>query len=171
MKTTSWDWLVRLVHWSVAGLFLYNYFWSSHGSIVHMNIGWTLMGLVITRLLWGLFAKPPARLTSFFPTPQRIKTHVYELKQREQPANVGHNPFGAIAIFLMWFGLIFAAFTGWFMDTDWGFEHDVYEWHELTVELLFYLICVHVSAVVIMSFWLKRNLIRAMIVGSFKNSP
>ncbi len=188
--TASWDWLVRIVHWSVAILFAVNYFMTKDGEstladievngeelfpwngyLIHEYIGWAIVALVCGRILWGFIAKGPARISSFFPTPKRVMEHVHELKTRTPPAQVGHNPFGACAIFLMWFGLLTASLSGWGMDTDWAWDNDysdaLFDYHYLIVDLTFYLVCIHITAVILMSFWGKRNLVKAMVRGRF----
>lgn len=165
-KVTGWDVIIRGIHWIVAGLFLANYFYTEAGYEAHIRVGWTIFGLVLFRLAWGFtFAKGPNRIVNFVPTPTGIKEHAKELSTRQAHDQIGHNAFGSCAIFLMWFGLLSAAFTGWLQDTDWGFDNDVYEWHEFIVEALWILILVHVCAVILTSFWLRRNLIKQMIFG------
>lgn len=160
----GWDWLVRIAHWSVAALFLSNYFLTEKGSEIHEYVGWSLLGLIVTRLLWGMsFAAGPNRLSAFVPTIASAKRHITELTTRKAEEHVGHNPFGAMAIYLMWVGLITIVLTGWGMDTDWGFDNDVDQWHELAVDLTFAVVCLHVCAVVSVSLWLRKNLIKAMV--------
>ena len=164
-----WDILVRLIHWSVAGLFLANYYYTDPGYDAHINIGWIILGLVGLRLLWGVtLAKGPNHLRDFVPTPSRAQRHIHEIKTRQRPAGVGHNPFGSCAIYLLWTGLAAASLTGWLQDTDWGFDNGVDIWHRQVVQWLFILIVVHVSAVILTSLWLRTNLIRAMVLGRLK---
>lgn len=164
---SGWDLVIRSVHWIVAGLFLTNYFYTDPGYNAHINVGWTIFGLVIFRIVWGFtFALGPNRISNFIPTFYGIKDHVNELQTRHSHEEVKHNAFGGCAIFLMWFGLLSAAFTGWLQDTDWGFDNDVNEWHEFIVESLWMLAIIHISAVVLTSIWLRRNLIKQMIFGT-----
>ncbi len=165
-KKLGWDIITRLTHWVVAGLFLANYYYTDPGYNAHINVGWILMWLVLFRLAWGFtFAMGPNRIMNFIPTPKGLREHIQELKDRKAHDDVGHNAFGSCAVFLLWFGLLFAVFTGWCQDTDWGFENEVYEWHDFTVEYLWVLVIVHISAVVMTSLWLRINLIKQMIVG------
>ena len=163
---------MRIVHWSVAILFFANYFYTDQGYELHRNIGWAVLILVGIRVLWGLtLAKAPSKLSSFFPTPSRIKFHIEELKTRVKPEQVGHNAIGAFAIFFMWAALITAVLSGWGYDTDWawdnGYEDIIHDIHSTSVDLIFYVVCVHITAVIFMSVWCRRNLIKAMITGRF----
>ena len=63
----------------------------------------------------------------------------------------------------MWSGLAAAVLSGWLQETDWGIEHDVDDWHSGIVETLFWLTLVHIAAVILTSWRLRRNLLRAMI--------
>ena len=162
----GWDWLVRLTHWSVASLFIANYFFTEPGEALHTNFGWIILGLVGLRLLWGLtLAKGPNHLRSFVPTPKGALHHLKELRDGTPPEKVGHNPLGSAAVYLMWIGLAAASLTGWGMDTDWGFENDLDRWHFRVVDWLFILVVVHLSAVLLTSLRLKTNLVKAMIAG------
>ena len=162
----GWDKVIRGVHWIIAILFLTNYFFTEPGYEVHVKVGWTIFGLVIIRIIWGItLAKGPNRIWNFIPTLNGFKTHLTELKNRESIHPIGHNAFGSCAIFAMWFGLLAAAFTGWLQDTDWGFDNGVDDWHEFIVESLWILVIIHISAVLFTSIWLRRNLIKQMIIG------
>ncbi len=164
VKNLGWDVVTRSIHWLVAVLFLANYFYTEEGYTVHMYVGWTIFGLVIFRIIWGFsYARGPNRITNFLPTPNSLKEHIKELKTRQAQEPIGHNAFGSCATFLMWFGLLSAVFTGWLQDTDWGFDNDVNEWHEFLVESLWILVIIHVSAVIVTSLWLRRNLIKQML--------
>ena len=165
-STQGWDKIVRSIHWIVATLFIINYYFTEAGYTAHIRVGWTIFGLVIFRILWGITkARGPNHIRNFIPTINGIKEHLVELRNRESLHQVGHNACGSIVIFLMWFCLLTAAFTGWLQDTDWGFENDVYEWHEFFVESLWYLIVMHITAVILTSLWLRKNLIKQMILG------
>ncbi len=163
----GWDWLVRLSHWSIVVLFTLNYFFVSPDVYTHVQIGYAIATIVVVRILWGLtFARGPNRLGSFIPTPSGIRQHLHELKERKAPDAPQHNALGAIAIWLMWFGLLAVPTLGWLFDnTDWGYDNDLDRVHKQAGELLFYLICIHITAVVLTSLWLRRNFIKAMLVG------
>ena len=80
---------------------------------------------------------------------------------------VGHNPFGALAIYIMW-GLLFTIIlTGWGQDTDWGIEWDIDSWHQYSVDAMKAMVCLHLGAVLFTSVWLRQNLVRAMLRGHY----
>ena len=162
----GWHWITRCTHWTIAILFFLNYFFTEPGYEVHIYIGWTIFGLVLLRVIWGTtFAKGPNHIKNFIPTKSGLKTHLSELKTRQAVDHIGHNAFGSFAIFLIWACLLAAAFTGWLQDTDWGFDNGVDDWHESIVDFLWILAVIHILAVIFTSIWLRRNLIKQMIVG------
>jgi cytochrome b len=168
-QANGWDWLVRLSHWSVAILFSLNYFFISPDEYTHVQVGYAVFTVVALRILWGFtFARGANRILNFMPSRSGMKQHLDELRTRQPPDQPHHNAFGAVAIWLMWIGLIAVPTTGWLYDnTDWGFDNDIDKLHKQLGQLLFYLVCIHIAAVVLTSVWLKRNLIKAMIVGRF----
>ena len=169
MNRSGWDWFVRISHWSVAVLFCLNYFFISPDVYTHVQIGYAVAAVVLLRILWGLtLAKGPNSIFSFFPTPSRLKHHIVELKTRQTGDQPHHNAFGAFAIWFMWLALLGLVASGWLYDnTDWGWDNDLDKFHKQLGEILFYVIILHVTAVVLTSLWLRRNLIKAMILGRY----
>ncbi|WP_070796027.1 cytochrome b/b6 domain-containing protein [Thalassotalea crassostreae] len=178
----GWDILIRFSHWLVASLFLANAFfiepdaffsdyinWAALPEFIadaspHEWAGWTILGMLVIRILWGLtFAKGPNRLKDFVPSLVDAKEHLGHLKTRQKQTKIGHNSFGAIAVYFMWTGLAFIIFTGWAQDTDWGFDNNLDQWHQWGVDAMTIFVCIHVMAVISTSLLLKQNLISAMI--------
>jgi cytochrome b len=48
-----WDRLVRLPHWSVAALVLFDYFGDDSGGPLHRNLGYLAAALLLLRLAWA----------------------------------------------------------------------------------------------------------------------
>ncbi len=167
--SSGWDLIVRSTHWLVAFLFYFNYFYTETGEWWHRKIGYAIAALVLFRILWGLsFARHANHLKAFIPKIEALQVHLHEFKHRTPMKNVGHNPLGALAIYLIWTILFFTVFSGWLQDTDWGIDNDVDVWHEMSTDFLLYFSFLHITAVLITSWRLKSNLIRAMIIGKFK---
>ena len=62
-----WDPLVRVFHWALVLGFALNY--AEIGP--HRYIGYTLMGLIGLRVVWGLVGPWPVRWSSFWPRNSR----------------------------------------------------------------------------------------------------
>lgn len=171
-----WDILVRITHWTVAAGIIANLLFTEDGSDLHAYVGYTVVGLVVLRLLWGLVGTRYARFTNFFPTPTRLKRHLSALSvRRVDEQHLGHNPLAAIMMLSLWAVIIGLGVTGYLMETD-IFSHiqllgnkDVLEEiHELLANSLYLLVPLHIVAAIAMSYWQRQNLIKSMITGKKK---
>ena len=168
-----WDILVRFTHWTVAAGIMANLLFTEDGSDWHVYVGYTVVGLVVLRLLWGLVGTHYARFTNFFPTPTRLKHHLSDISARRvDEQHLGHNPLAALMIFSLWAVIIGLGITGYLMETD-IFSHteilsnkDVLEEiHELLANSLYLLVPLHIIAAIAVSYWQRQNLIKSMITG------
>ena len=50
----SWDSVVRVSHWVIAGVVVGNALLTKGGGSVHVWLGWIGMAFLIVRLIWGL---------------------------------------------------------------------------------------------------------------------
>ena len=163
-----WDILVRVTHWTVAAGIIANLFFTEDGGELHEYVGYTVLGLVVVRLLWGLVGTRYARFSSFFPTLLHIKRHVSELNMRRvDERHLGHNPLAALMILSLWAVIIGLGLSGYLMETELLGNVDLLEEvHELLANSLYLLVPLHVIAVIVMSYWQRQNLIKAMITGN-----
>ncbi len=167
-KIKVWDILVRFTHWAVAIGILANLAITEDGSTWHEYVGYTVVGLVAMRLLWGLIGTKYARFSNFFPTPKRIKTHLKTFKNKQMDENhLGHNPFGALMMFALWGVIIVLGVSGYLMGTDqfWGVD-EIEEIHEILANSLYVLVPVHVLSAIVMGKLQRQNLVKAMITGN-----
>ncbi len=169
----NWDRFIRINHWLVALLFFFNYFEvnslvDTNSDVLHQNAGYIIAALIGVRLLWALIGPINARLSQFFPTPQKIWAHLKLLKQHkwqqaEQTHN-SHNPLGALMVLFLWSLLLACAATGYMqeMHTFWG-EEWVQQLHELLATYTLAAVTVHVTAVLITQKLSGKKLVRAML--------
>jgi len=164
-KTLVWDRFVRFSHWTVAALFFGNYWFLKAGDPPHEWAGYTLIGLIVIRLIWGFVGSENARIVNFFPTVKRLRTYLSDYKQ-PLDAKQGHNPVGALMILFLWLMLLLTGVTGWMQTTDlfWG-EDWVQELHDISSQIVLYAIAVHVSAIIVISHIKNIELIQPMITG------
>lgn len=160
-----WDRVVRITHWSVATLVLWDLFEDSGGPL-HRNLGYVAAALVAVRLIWGVVGSPNARFATWWPRLSTVRSYAASLRARKPMKFTSHNPIGALGMLAMW-GLILAlAATGWLsrLDAFWGEDWpiDVHAWLAYTLAAL---VVVHVSAAIIMSVLHKDNLVVAMLTG------
>lgn len=161
----AWDALVRLTHWSLAALVLWDWFEDSGGPL-HRNLGYLAAAIVVLRLAWACVGPRPARFADWWPTRTRVLAHLRELRRGNAPRRHGHNPLGALMMIALWSLVLALAVTGWMsrLDAFWG-DEGIIELHGWLADALIALGAVHVIAVVVMSWVQGENLVAAMISG------
>ncbi|WP_241970396.1 cytochrome b/b6 domain-containing protein [Idiomarina seosinensis] len=162
-----WDRFVRCYHWLIVVAFSLNYFLLEPGEQVHQWVGYSAFSLIAIRIVWGFIGPDNARISSFFPTPTRLRQHFCHLKQRQLPKEQGHNPLGGLLILLFWLLFLAQGITGFLLEeTDYFFGSSLIEAiHGLIADALFVGVLIHVCAVIIMGWWGRIQLIRPMLTG------
>ena len=163
-----WDILVRVTHWTVAAGITANLLFTEAGSQWHQYVGYTVVGLVIVRLLWGLVGTRYARFSDFLPTRSRIKRHLSDLGARRiDEQHLGHNPLAAIMMIALWAVIIGLGISGYLMEANmFGDKNLLEEIHETLANSLYLLVTLHIIAAIVMSYWERQNLVKLMITGN-----
>jgi len=102
-----WDLFVRVFHWTLVSCVLLNYFLLEEGEAPHEWAGYLAAALVVARFLWGFIGSRHARFSDFFPTPGRLWQHLQAMRSGRPEHHWGHNPLGALMMFLL-MGLVIA---------------------------------------------------------------
>jgi cytochrome b len=166
VRRRIWDLPTRLFHWllvaCVAGAWLTAE--SETWRQVHVTLGYSVLLLLVFRVLWGFMGTRHARFSDFVVGPRRIAAHVAGLLKRQPEHVVGHNPLGAVAILLMLGLLLTTALSGWANHLDLG-GHWLEELHEGLATGLLGVIGIHLAGVLVASLMERQNLVSAMITG------
>jgi cytochrome b len=165
-----WDVPTRVFHWllvlSFSGAFLTAE--SERYRDIHVVLGYTLLGLIAFRLLWGFFGTRYAQFRSFLFKPGEVVAYVRSLFKGKPVHYVGHNPAGSMAIWLL-LGLgISSGVTGVMSFQDIGGE-GVKELHEFVSNAILVVVLIHIAGVVVSSLMHRENLVRSMVTG-FKSA-
>lgn len=167
-----WDLPVRVFHWLMALSFAGAYLSaeSERWRLVHVTLGYTLAGLVVFRLLWGLAGTRHARFTAFVRGPAAAVRYLGSLWRGQPEHYAGHNPAGAwaiVALLLLAAGL---SASGWAVYSDIG-GHGLEEAHEVLAHLMLAVVAVHIAAVALSSWLHQDNLVAAMVHGRKGGAP
>lgn len=165
-----WDLPTRVFHWSLALSFTGAYLTaeSERYRDIHLALGYVFGALILFRLIWGIIGTRYARFSSFSFTPSAVLSYLKSLRLGQAQHFLGHNPAGAIAIFLLLgLGLILS-WTG--IALDWEFNHGNWEefyeeTHEFAANFMLLVVFVHIAGVIISSWLHHENLARAMLTG------
>lgn len=170
-RTLVWDLPTRTFHWLLALSFAGAYLTAESERLrdVHMLLGYTALGLVVFRLLWGVVGTRYARFTSFPLSPSAVLGYLKSLLAFSPRHYFGHNPAGSWAIIGMLLLVLGLGATGWAQAVEVGPEwlEDV---HEGIANAMLALVIVHVVAVLLSSALHRENLVRAMVTG-YKPGP
>lgn len=167
-----WDIPTRAFHWllalSFAGAWLTAE--SERYRDVHVMLGYSLLGLIAFRLVWGIVGTRYARFTDFVRSPVAAIRYLKSLFSRQPEHHVGHNPAGAIAILLLLVLGIASGVSGWMTFNELGGE-GMEEAHELFSNLMLAVVGIHIVGVVAGSLIHRENLARSMVTGYKGGEP
>ena len=119
-----WDLPTRVFHWSLVSCFAGAWLTaeSERWRDVHVMLGYTLIGLVAFRVLWGFAGSRYARFRSFLFGPAAVWRYLRSILSGTPQHFSGHNPVGALAIFVL-LGLgVLASLSGVVVYEDVGGE-------------------------------------------------
>lgn len=161
-----WDLPTRVFHWTLAASFMGAYVLSESERLraVHVMFGYTVLGLVAFRLVWGLVGSRYARFATFAFGPGKALAYLRDLATRRAPDYTGHNPAGSWAIYLL-LGLALATgVTGWLNLEKVGGDA-MEEVHEVLANAWLAVVFIHVAGVIVGSLAHRRNLVATMLTG------
>ena len=184
-KIKVWDICLRLFHWSLAILFVlsgYSAFQDKFGIYADMHFlsGYTILILVVWRLIWGFVGSETARFSRFVGSPKAAFNHLHSMLRGEPYEAVGHSPLAGYSVLLMLILLLVQATMGLFASdgmlfsgpltgaVDSSLRSDLTSWHRLIGMTLIWLIVLHVAAVLAYAIFKRVNLVWPMISGRAK---
>lgn len=177
-RVRVWDLPTRIFHWAltigVVGLAVTGTL-GANAMVWHFRIGYSVLTLLLFRVVWGLVGGRWSRFGAFIYAPQSVINY---LKGRGKPEHsVGHSPVGAISVFAM-LGLLLAQVGSGLLSDDeiafagpltrfvsssavsvaTNYHKNIGKW------LLLALIGLHLAAIVVYMVR-KHNLVGAMLRG------
>jgi len=170
-----WDVPTRLVHWLVVLLVAFSWWTAENGRMEwHRWSGYTVLGLVIFRIYWGIAGSSTARFREFVRGPRATVGYL----KGSWAAAPGHNPLGALSVIALLALLAAQVVLGLFaVDVD-GIESGPLStyvsfeagraaagWHESVFNVLTAFIALHVVAVGYYVVVRKQALVAAMVHG------
>ncbi|MBW6399954.1 cytochrome b/b6 domain-containing protein [Roseomonas sp. HJA6] len=177
-----WDGWVRLFHWGVVACLVVSYVSAQVDAWdVHYLSGYTILALVVFRILWGLVGSENARFATFLRSPIAALRELAHFGRHEPDTDTTHNPAGAWMVLLLLAMLLVQAVSGLFTNHDVGFTYSAHgpfansvaeatsEWasilHVTFINLLLAAIAVHVLAVLAYALVKRQDLVRPMVTG------
>jgi cytochrome b len=175
-----WDPLVRLFHWALVAAFFTAYITEDDFLTLHTYAGYSVVGLVLLRIIWGFIGTRYARFGSFVTRPRVAWQYLKNTLSRRAKRYVGHNPAGGAMIVLLLVSLLITTFSGiaaygavesagplgnWLGTAGEFWEDTFKEVHEFFANFTVLLVAMHVIGVIVASLLHRENLVRAMYTG------
>ena len=177
-----WDGWVRLFHWGTVACVAISYASAQMDAWqLHYLSGYTLLALVIFRILWGLVGSENARFAAFVRSPLAGFRELARFARREPDAAMTHNPAGAWMVVVLLLMLLVQAVSGLFTNHDVGFTYSAHgplansvseaaserasALHVGFINLLLAAIALHVLAVLAYALVKRQDLVRPMVTG------
>jgi cytochrome b len=178
-RVRVWDLPTRAFHWllvaCVIGLVATGY---TGGDAMqwHARLGYTVLTLLLFRLVWGFIGGHWSRFASFLYAPSHVAAY---LRGQAHPDHlVGHNPLGAGSVFAMLLLLLAQAATGLVSDDEIAFTGplnrfvsnavaNVATWYhkEVGQRAIIVLVLLHLAAIAWYTWRKKQRLVGAMVRG------
>ena len=179
-----WDLPVRLFHWAIVVLVLLAWGTQEYDHMDwHVWIGYTILSLLVFRIIWGFIGSDTARFARFLGSPVAALRHLAHFGRREPDREIGHNAAGAWMVLLMLALIGVQAGTGLFANDDGNTEgplmhlvdKDRSDWlshiHSLNFKLIEAVIVLHLVAVAAYAVLKRQNLVRPMVTGTKQMPP
>lgn len=174
-----WDLPTRVFHWALAACFIGLIASAQIGGEAmawHFRFGYTVLSLLLFRLIWGMLGGHWSRFSSFIYSPSTVLRY---LKRQGRPEHaIGHNPLGAGSVFAMLGFLLLQVATGLISDDEIATAGPLSKWvasawvtkatfyhAEIGKPILLGLVLLHIGAILFYRFKRGENLVRPMIRG------
>ncbi|WP_027543823.1 cytochrome b/b6 domain-containing protein [Bradyrhizobium sp. WSM2254] len=161
-----WDLPLRLWHWALAICVLAAWFTPTVYDRLHRIVGYTVLGLLAFRLVWGFWGSRYSRFRMVGVRLRAAPGYLWNLRRGMTGRYIGLNPAGTLMLVVLLASLAVSTITGAMSVTAtffgvWWVE----DTHHYSSDAVIVLVVLHVVGVVLMGILQRENLIRAMITG------
>ena len=178
--TKIWDIYIRIFHWGLLTAFATSYLTEDDFPTIHVYAGYTMIALIMLRLVWGFIGSRYARFNSFVVRPREVFKYLKDVMKFKAKHYLGHNPAGGAMVITLLISLtltlLFGLLTfgvneysgplaGMAFSISEPIANIFEDLHELFANFTLFLIVLHVIGVAIASFQHRENLVKSMITG------
>ena len=172
-----WDLPLRVFHWALVLCIIVSVASAKTDlTTIHERSGLAVMALILFRVIWGFIGSQTARFSNFLKSPILVWSSFRNLMLKQKDDLSGHSALGGYATIVLLTICLVMAITGSFSTDDilydGPFSHLAPDYmklasslHHMTEKALFAVIVLHLFALLIYYWRLKKNLVPAMITG------
>ena len=174
-----WDLPTRIFHWllacSVLGLVVTANV-GGNAMVWHFRLGYTVLTLLLFRVVWGFIGGRWSRFSSFLYSPGSVLRYLRGQAHAEH--KIGHNPLGALSVFTLLLVLVVQVVSGLLSDDEIAFAGPLSRfvsnqivslasgYHtEIGQFLVLALVVLHLSAIAFYVAVRKETLVAPMVTG------
>lgn len=166
------DATTRMLHWLMALSFTAAYITADgeRWRLVHVTLGYTLAGLVVARLLWGVFGPRQVRMSVLWRKLQGLPAWLKSLAAVRSPSALqatwrpGQNLLMALAVALILALVVPLTLSGYAVWVEWGGEW-LEEVHEFFGNTLLFVVLAHIGLIALLSVLRRKNQALPMLTG------
>ena len=107
-----WDIAIRVFHWTLVGCYALAFISSENIPKLHVFFGYSVLFLVLFRILYGFVGKKYARFSDFLYRPAQIADYLKGLLIGRPKHYIGHNPAGGLMIVILLLSLLSLTLSG-----------------------------------------------------------
>ena len=197
-KVQVWDIWIRLSHWLLLILVSLCYYTAEIGGLnfripmldimivnmeIHLFSGLSILVILIFRILWGFFGSDSSSFLMMIKSAKHFFSYITNLSKKKTQLHIGHNPAGAISVFVIITVLLVQASSGLFAQDDSFFPTEGPLSHIISVEnsiaitnfhklwweyIVIFIIGIHITASLFYLIIRKQNLILPLFNGKKK---
>lgn len=180
-RVRLWDPFLRVFHWALAVCVLMAWILGEFGPGImtwHFRFGYVILGLLAFRVIWGFVGAWPARFVHFTYGPASYRRYLAGIARRSPSHWPGHNPLGALSVYLLLAALVLQALTGLYTDPDdfinagplvagapSGWVPLATSIHQMLPPVILLLVVLHLGAILFYYLWKRENLVPSMLHG------
>ncbi|WP_114639377.1 cytochrome b/b6 domain-containing protein [Polynucleobacter necessarius] len=155
-----WDSPLYVSHWILALCFVGAILTqeSEQFRLVHVTLGYTMLGIVGFRVIWGFIGSKYARFSTIKPRFLKVHENIKAILSGERQALMGLNAIGFLAAYVLMFLVLLVSATGYLTFNEIGPEL-ISELHELVGNALIAVVVVHVGSILLNALYhyLQKN--------------
>ena len=174
-----WDLPTRLFHWALVVCIVGLVTTAQIGGNAmewHFRFGYSVLTLLLFRLVWGFAGGHWSRFSSFLYSPASLLRYIRGQEDGVQP--LGHSPLGALSVFAILALLLLQVGTGLFSDDEiaavgplsklasGAVVSQLTHYHkDIGKVIVLILVLLHIGAIAFYRIKRKKDLIRPMLIG------
>lgn len=171
-KVLVWDAPTRVCHWLLAICFAGAYWTAGQDDwdAVHATLGYTVCGLAVFRIVWGVIGTRYVRFYGSVQSPAAVARYMVQMQHGWGKRYIGYSPLGAIFVLVFLLVALVLGATGW-MALSAPSSASMARFHESTAYITLVFVGLHIAGIAFSSWRSGENLLLAMVTGTKLGAP